>query len=399
MTRKSNNLPADLRGAASLTIDAIVGITDIVESLHYTIAGGPKMPDKSARKRLQGIPGTVYRNVRRITRLAGGVIDLLLEQLSLLLGEQESVGGREVTLAIINGVLGDYLAARNNSLAIPMQLRRHGIALDEEALAVAIQQGNGRVVVMVHGLCMNDQQLNRQGHDHGEALARDLGLTPVYVRYNSGLHVSENGRELAELMETIVDLSAQPTELTIIGYSMGGLVARSACYYGEILGYGWPAHLRKLLIIGAPNHGAHLERGGNWIDVIMGLSAYSAPFSRLGKIRSSGFTDLRYGNVVDEDWAGYERFELAGDQRICVPLPTGVSCYAIAASMSRNSNKLGDDLIGDGLVTVNSALGRHNNPAMDLQFPEGHKWVGRNMRHLDLLNHPQVYETIKIFLS
>ena len=69
--------------------------------------------------------------------------------------------------------------------------------------------------------------------------------------------------------------------------------------------------------------------------------------------------------------------------------------YTIAATISKESNKLGDNLIGDGLVPLNSALGRHKNPKMNLLFPKTQQWVGRNMKHLDLLNHPDVYKMIK----
>lgn len=280
-----------------------------------------------------------------------------------------------------------------------MQLRRDGQPVDALALRAAIQQSNGRVAIMVHGSCMNDLNWNRRGHDHGAALARDLGFVPLYVHYNSGLHVSENGRKLSDLLQTIVDKSPQPLELVIIGYSMGGLVSRSACHYGKRSGCSWPDYLHKLLFLGTPHHGAPLERGGNWIDVIMGISPYSAPFSRLGKIRSSGLTDMRYGNVLDEDWQGRDRFRYAGDRRTPLPLPQGVNCYVIAATTSKASSKLRDDLIGDGLVPLSSALGRHKKAERNLRIPDSQQWIGRNMNHLDLLNHPDVYAIIKEWVS
>jgi hypothetical protein len=157
--------------------------------------------------------------------------------------------------------------------------------------------------------------------------------------------------------------------------------------------------LRELIFLGTPHHGALLEKGGNWIDIILEISSYSAPFSRLGKIRSSGVTDLRYGNVVDDDWQGRDRFAFSGDQRASVPLPEGVTCCAIAAVIGKESCIIGDDLIGDGLVTVNSALGRHHHPGMNLCFPDSHHKVVRGINHMDLLSHPQVYETVKTWLK
>jgi len=395
MTQNSTNPSTDLRGLGNLTIDAIIGVTNIVESLHLTIAGGSGTAAAPDQQRTKGIPGLVYRNIRAVTGLVGNGIDIVLDQLSLVIGDIESSPRREALLATLNGVLGDHLVASSNPLAIPMQFRRDGQPMDEQALTETIQQSNGKLVLLVHGLCLNDLQWNREGHDHGAALARDLGYVPLYVHYNTGLHISENGRKLSVLLKTISDLSPQPLELVIIAHSMGGLVARSACHYGQKSGQLWLNQLQKIIFLGTPHHGAPLEKGGNWIDVVMGISSYSAPFSRLGKIRSSGFTDLRYGNVVDDDWQGRDRFQLSGDPRIPVPLPEGVQCYAIAATTANGSSKLGDDLIGDSLVPISSVLGRHNNAELNLLFPENQQLIGRNMNHLDLLNNPQVYETIQ----
>jgi hypothetical protein len=391
----NHNTSSDLRGAGSLTIDAIKAITDLVEAMHHAITSFGGLLGDPGQQRTTGITGMVYRNIHTVTGLVGSGIDALLDRLSLVIEEKESSPAREAVLAALNGVLGDHLVARNNPLAIPMQFRRNGRPLSEPALSEAIQQSNGRLVIMVHGTCMNDLQWNREEHDHGAALARDLGFVPLYLHYNTGLHISENGRRFSELLETIIDQSPQPVTLFIVAYSIGGLVTRSAYYYGELSDHTWPNSLQKLIFLGTPHHGAPLERAGNWIEVILEISPYSAPFSRLGKIRSAGVTDLRHGNILDEDWKGRDRFEHSGAHRTPVPLPNNVQCYTIAATTGKESSKLGDDLIGDGLVTLDSALGRHKNPDLNLLFPEAHQWIGRNMNHLDLLNHPDVYETIK----
>ena len=254
--------------------------------------------------------------------------------------------------------------------------------------------------MLLHGLCMNDLQWKRKGHDHGAALARDLAYTPVYLHYNSGLHISTNGRAFAELLETLVQLWPVPlTELVLIGHSMGGLVARSACHYGALARHEWLRRLDKLVFLGTPHHGAPLERGGNWVDMLLGASAYSAPLARLGKIRSAGITDLRFGNLVDEDWNKRDRFERSGDRRVAVPLPEGVACYAIAATTGKTAGDLTDRLIGDGIVPLASALGRHANPRLALTFDESRQWVAHGTNHLDLLSRPEVYAQIKRWLA
>ena len=183
-------------------------------------------------------------------------------------------------------------------------------------------------------------------------------------------------------------------DFVVIGHSMGGLVARSACAYGEEGKHQWRQKLRKLVFLGTPHHGAPLERIGNWVDVILGRTPYAAAFGRLGKVRSSGVTDLRYGNLMDEDWRGRDRFARDPDARRSVPLPEGVACYAVAATTATSVGSLKERLIGDGLVPVASALGRHSDPARALDFPAGRRWIACETGHLDLLSRRNVYERI-----
>ncbi len=399
MSKGSSNRSKDFQGAGKLTVDAIIGITEIVESMHQTIINLGGIVGETDQPRTNGIPGLVYHNIRSITEIVGKGVDISLNQLSVMIEDSESSPGREALLSALNGVLGDHLMARENPLAIPMRFRREGKPLSDEELAEIIQQSKGRLVIMLHGSSMNDLQWNREGHDHGAALSRDLGITPIYLHYNTGLHTSENGQTFSNLLEALLAQSSQPIELFIVAHSMGGLVSRSACHYGELFGHTWQKKLKKLVFLGTPHHGALLEKGGNWIDNLLENNPYSAPLARLGKIRSSGVTDLRYGNVVIEDWKGQNRFKFSEDSRTPVPLPEGVQCYAAAGTIGKEPSKIGDELIGDGLVTVNSALGRHRNPQLQLLFPETHQWVGRGMNHFQMLNHPEVYETLKKWLT
>ncbi|HVO91145.1 MAG TPA: alpha/beta fold hydrolase [Casimicrobiaceae bacterium] len=392
----------DLRGLNRLTIAGIAGIVDVVEAMHSNIASVPGMRAKPKRDRTTGITRLVYRSIRGVVGLVGHGLDKLLARLEPLLGERSRWPGREALLAALNGVLGDYLAASNNPLAITMRLRRGGVSLPGEPalLAAAIPDARGKLVVLLHGLCMSDLQWKRKGHDHGFALARDLAYTPVYLHYNSGLHISVNGRAFAERLETLVQQWPVPlTELVLIGHSMGGLVARSACHYAALAGHQWLRDLHKLVFLGTPHHGAPLERGGNWIDTLLGASPYSAPLARLGKIRSAGITDLRFGNLVDQDWHKRDRFARKGDRRVAVALPEGVACYAIAATTGRKPGDLSDLLIGDGIVPLASALGHHANPRLALTFDDSRQWVALGTNHLGLLSRPEVYAQIKQWLA
>ncbi len=406
MTSDSNNRrgPGDtngqLRGVGQLTVDAVVALIDVVEAMHRTITTFGGLLAGGQRERTTGFTGLVYSNIRAVTALAGVGLDAALGLLESRLEAEPSSEGRETLLAALNGVIGDYLADSNNPLAIPMQLRQNGQAVSAEqpALRDAIDQAGGRVLLLVHGSSSNDLQWNRKGHDHGACLAAEFGYVPLYLRYNSGRHISQNGAELADLLERFATALPEVTELTILAHSMGGLVARSGCYYADDLGCGWRKRLKKLVFMATPHHGALLERAGNWVDQILQINPYTVPIARLGKIRSAGVTDLRYGNCVHQDWEGHERFELAPDRRCPLPLPQGVECYAVAATLNASANVLAEQLVGDGLVSVDSALGRHDDPRLNLEFPASHQFIARNTSHLGVLCDRQVYATLRGWL-
>jgi len=236
------------------------------------------------------------------------------------------------------------------------------------------------------------------------ALAADLGFTPVYLRYNSGRSVAANGRELSERLEAL--LRAWPetvTELMVVAHSLGGLVVRSACHVAdgaEAPGLLWRQRLRKIVFLGTPHHGAPLERVGNWVNLALGTTSYTAAFAGLGRVRSAGITDLRHGQLVPRPEEN--RFARGSGTGLSPPLPRGVACYAAAATHTSDTagavRTAVSDLLGDGLVPVASALGDHADPARALSIPPTRRWVGRGMSHFDLLGHPEVYERIREWL-
>jgi len=388
---------ADLRGAARLTADAVAGLTSLVEAMHARIASPPRLPGTAASgpdERTRGLTGLVYETVRGVTRVAGGSAEALLGWLGPALAtadpREPRHAEREAIIAALNGVLGDHLAATDNPLAIPMAFRHAGqtLVLERFAMRSRLPAATPRLLVLLHGLCMNDLQWQRAGYDHGEVLARELGYTPIHLHYNSGLSISTNGRVLAQLMEHLFDAWPVPIErLTMLGHSMGGLVARSALHHGALIqrgGLRWPARVNDLVCLGSPHQGAPLERVGHGVDVLLGAAPYAAPLARIGKLRSAGINDMRLGNIV----SGH-----AGDadthQCEQVSLPATTRCFAIAASLG-SAGELKSKLLGDGLVPVASALGQHHEPDRRLAFAADHQAVVHNTGHLDLLASAEV---------
>jgi pimeloyl-ACP methyl ester carboxylesterase len=392
---------ADLRALYRLGVDAAVGITDLVEAMHHTIASGAGIVGKAPAGRTSGITGFVYRTVRGTTRVLGDGVDAVLGAVVRPADPQAPTPGREAFIAVLNGVWGDHLADTGNPLAIATALRVAGrpLALAGAPLASQLPEPASRLLVLAHGLCMNDLQWSRRGHDHGQALARDLGFTPVYLHYNSGRHVSQNGRDFADLLERLVAQWPVPVdELVIVGHSMGGLVARSACRLAAQDGLRWLRSLSKLVFLGTPHHGAPLERGGRLVDSVFGVSPYVAPFARLGEARSAGITDLGYGNLQDADWQGRDRHAQRRDDRRPTPLPQGVAAYLVAATRAERAGGLHGKVIGDGLVPLASALGEHRDPARALVVPEERQHIVTSCSHFDLLCNDDVYARLRAWL-
>ncbi len=378
----------DVRAGASLAIDATHGIVDLVEAMHATIARPFGMASAKKAGRTRGVTGLVYSTVRGVTRFVGGGLDVALSAITRLQPDRESSFERDAAISALNGVLGDHLVKTENALAIPMTIRFAQKPIDfSEPLAAQCPKVNGKIALFVHGLCMNDRQWLRAGHDHGPAIEKACGFTPLYVRYNTGQHTSINGETLSNLLETLTKTWPVPIEeIIIVAHSMGGLVSRSAMAHAGSSGLAWLAHLKQVFFLGTPHHGAPLERGGRWIDIVLGATPYTKPFARLGKIRSAGITDLRYGNVLERDWSN------DASARVTTPLPRDVQCFAIAATTGKSKRDWRDIVLGDGLVPVASALGKHRLIKHRLAIPEQNTWIAYERNHMDLLSDDEVCE-------
>lgn len=441
---------SDARAVAQLATQATTGVVNIAEGVHQSVWRTLGASDGKAPGQAGGLTGLVYQSVRGVTQLVGKGLDALLARLQPVFDAADRAAPetprREAVLAAINGVLGDRLAESHSPLATVMTLRLGGAALDWQALPPDLK-ATGKVLVLIHGLCMNDlqwQTLQKVPHsaqqpdgkgdvdsqavpwaadcsvDHGAALAVALGYTPVYVRYNTGLHTSQNGAEFSNLLEKLVTHWPIPVEdLSVVAHSMGGLVTRSAVHQathqesappdksgesGESTKavLRWPSFLKNIVFLGTPHHGAPLERAGNWVDVLLGSTRYSKPFARLAQLRSAGITDLRYGHVLDADWHGHDRFRRKPDSRTHVPLPQGVACFTVAATTAAKETKSGslaDRLIGDGLVPLHSALGLHDDPQRSLHFAKKSQLIAYRMNHVQLLGSPAVTQQMVAWLG
>jgi hypothetical protein len=390
--------PSDVRAAAQLATQATLGVVGITEGVHQAVRQRIGLPGGETPERAGGLTGRIYAAIRGTAHGIGAGIDGVLHSVLPLFERSGEAGAdspeREAVVAALNGVLGDRLAAMGNALAQPMELRHGGQVLPlqpPERLDQRLAPARPQLLLMIHGLCMNDSQWRRSGHDHTAVLAEALQATPLHLRYNSGLHIAANGRELAQRLEQLVlHWPVALQGITLAGHSMGGLLARSAVHEAQRAGHRWPALLKHLVFLGTPHHGAPLERAGHGADLLLASSPFTAPLARLGRVRSAGITDLRHGHLRHPD-------EARPDAPL--PLPEGVACFGVAACLAPRRGLLAERLVGDGLVSLRSALGEHDDPARRLVFARGSLHVVHRTGHLDLLSSPAVAGQLRQWLA
>jgi pimeloyl-ACP methyl ester carboxylesterase len=186
-------------------------------------------------------------------------------------------------------------------------------------------------------------------------------------------------------------------EVVLVGHSMGGLVARSACHYGAAEEHLWTQRLRHVFCLGTPHLGAPLERAANVFGWALGRLPETRPFAAAVNARSAGIKDMRYGNCVEEDWCDCDPDEFLSDRCQEVPFLPTATYYFIGATLTRSADSRLGSLVGDLLVQFPSASGNGPKRRIPFEIDKGRHLGGLN--HLQLLNHPAVYEQIKAWLA
>jgi len=373
----------DLRGGVRLMLDGVRAGLDRLAAAQQRLAHVDP-PPRVLRAVPPGWGNVVYRSLRGTADLLGGGVDLALASLQAALQEpriQRGAGepspSRDALVALVNALAGDHLHRTDNPLALPTRLHVRGDARD-------------RALVLLHDLGLAECQWRQGTHDHGEALGAVLAATPVYAQYNSGRAVPSIARELAQELDTL--LAAWPVPLqgvALVGHGLGGLVLRSAWLQASRAGLAWPALVRHMVFLGTPHHGTGAADSGelrwawSWPMWPQGLVG---PLARLAQRPSEGLRDFVEGQVLERDPRTGEpaAHALAG-------LPPTVHCHAIAGATG--------DGRSDGLVPVDSALGRHPDATRELDLPAGHRWVAQGVDHLGLLGSAAVFQQMRQWLS
>lgn len=397
----------EVRAVGELAGEAIGGLAARIEEMHEGIAARVwgSLGTAAAPVRLihDGVSQAVYGAV---SGALNGAARAGAEALSVTRGpEAPSVDGApagRMAIGALNGAFGDRLEEHGSPLAIRMSVRRGGEAVEPTppAIRAAFPEATGKIAIFLHGLCETEEAWllgERQHVPYGPRLRTELGYTPVYVRYNSGRHISDNGRELAELVEGVMSAwPVEPRELALIGHSMGGLLARSACHQGA--GLEWVTKVRHVFMLGCPHTGAPLERAAHAASARLAKLPETKGMASALNLRSVGVKDLRFGYLLEDDWRDHDPDAYGKRPAREIPFLRCANHYFVSASLSRDPDGLAGRLLGDLLVVGPSAWAC-GEKGKKLTFPVDHYRHVGGINHFQLLNHPAIYELIRKWLS
>jgi len=401
----------EIRASGQLATRTLADTVSHVEQVHRAVAGRTFALTAPVSLPARVIHDVIASGVYTLIRETGLAAGLVTSQLVGAAGGSVLPAGStprsNLALAVLNATLGDELADQGSPLAIPMAVRcvRSDVVPRRASLEVAFPEATPKVAVFLHGLGENEESWRLHADRHGlgtestygSRLAEDFGYTPVYLRYNTGLHISENGQYLTSLLDDVVAAWPTPvTELIFVGHSMGGLVSRSACHYAHQGNHPWVSMLRHVFYLGTPHAGAGLEQLVSRLSGLFSQLDESRPLASILDRRSVGIKDLNAGYLLDDHW----RNEGLGSKRKTddVPLIPWANHYAISATVTASLDHPLGRLMGDFLVQPDSARGQSRDGG-HMPFPVEHTRHFGGLHHFNLLNHPSVYEALHEWLD
>ncbi len=406
--------PNEVRALSALAFEELRGFPGAIRDMHLGIAQrafcGVGPAGEPVKLIHDALSSRAYGAIAAGASGLGQAADRAMERGGV--GEQTSLSTTQkgsFGLAVLSGLIGDRLERNGSALHQPASARMHGerIGLDEPSLRDAFPQATPRLAIFIHGLTGDEfcwswgQNLATNPADnaaYGSRLVTDLGYTPIYLRYNRGLHISENGRAVAALLEGLVQAwPLDVRQIALVGHSMGGLVARSAAHQAHEQDQTWVRHVRHSVSLGTPHTGAPLERGAHRAALALDKLPETRMLGSFLKKRSAGIRDLRHGSLVDEDWRGRDPEALRAVACQEVPLLPWVTHFFVSATVTRDPNHPLGRLLGDILVLKPSASGQGKARRIPFREEHGHHVGGTH--HLALLNHPEVYERLREWLA
>ncbi|MGY1897677.1 esterase/lipase family protein [Nocardia gipuzkoensis] len=404
MTDDVRQRQAEVRALARLAGDELGGAVEGIAAVHRAIAhrvfAAVRWGVGPAAAPVELMHDVIAEGVYRVVSGSAVAAGMVAERTADLPGAVPSrtVYGSGI-LAALQGLIGDDLERTRPILAGPMSFRVDGAPVRAELVGARIRRPGSHVVVFLHGLVETEHAWRfGGGSTYAERLESDTGCTALHVRYNSGLHISENAGQFSELMRCLVEQWPVPIErVSLVGHSMGGLVARGACFQAAEAGLPWVRLVREVVCLGSPHLGAPLEQLVHYASAALVRVPETRPFGRLLRRRSAGIRDLRDGSLVDEDWRDLDVDALRRRVVREVPLLVGAKHYFVTATVTRSPRHPLGRVVGDGLVLTPSGSGRGR--ARRIGFDVDHGVHLASAHHFTLLNHEAVYRALRGWLA
>jgi pimeloyl-ACP methyl ester carboxylesterase len=402
--------PADARSAQGATQQAgyapvlnagFQATASRVQEMHQAIAGKTfdgllRVPGLSVPTRMvQSVHDAITQGVYAAVRHGGGAAMSLAAGAERLAADPARVPGakEQAARSALNGVFGDSLVAAGSSLAVQMGLHAGGAPL--ALTAGSLGSLRPRVCVFIHGLACDEQSWRLRNEawgdsawaqalgadrsmNYGALLEHELGVSAIYLRYNSGLPIEANAQAFALLLERAAMAAPQVLDWQLIGHSMGGLIARRAHDVAAADGLVWPKRAPMIICLGSPHLGAPLEKIGHVANAALNVSKVTQPLGRIAGARSQGIKDLRHG--------------LKGKAKSLAPPALRFVFATLGDESDTTMGPLIGKMLGDGLVMASSAA--DHDASGDVQRVEV-----AGLGHMGLLNHPRVYALIRRWLG
>lgn len=374
-----------LGSAVSLLTTRLV---EPVQGMHRAIAGrwfdalGPAAtPVRLAHDATSNL---VYGSVRLAATAVGAGLDATV---TLELHTNDAIQ------AMANGLWGDQLGPHQELLGFTMDVRdRDGGSVTSGS---DLSTATGNLVVLVHGLMATERCWSTADSKLGilDVVEAHDALTPLAIRYNTGLHVSDNGAQLSGLIEKLVASWPVAVEsIALVGHSMGGLVVRSACESALTSGHRWIDHVNDVVTLSSPHRGAPLEKLVNLASWALGFASVTRPLADLLNRRSAGIKDLRFGAISEDDWGDTEKDELLRDTVGDHPLPPSIDHHFVAGVFTTDPRHPIGIVMGDLMVRATSSTGKG-------RLEPTHVVVMGGVRHVDMLHQPAVIEQVMEWLD
>jgi pimeloyl-ACP methyl ester carboxylesterase len=345
-------------GSGHLVQLATHRLVDLVEGMHHAVVRpwfslvGPA-GDRLHRTHRAGASG-IYGLVRLGGSAVAGVVDRR--------GVADRAGVDSAT-AVANALWGDD-PQRPTRSDITIRDTSGGVLLPTAGgLVAGFPDAKRRLIVLIHGLGQTERSWDGTVGMLGD------GCSLVRVRYNTGLPISSSAADLASLLDLVVSQwPAEVDEVILVGYSMGGLVARAAVNRGHANNHRWVAHIRRVITIAAPLLGSPIEKGAEALARGLEVAPQTRPLADFVSSRSQGIKDLRHGSPEDD------------------VLPDHVEHHCIAAVVTEDHSHIVGRLLGDLVVRATSATGRGRHRSIEQSSV--HVFGGRH--HANVLDAPEL---------